>query len=92
MEATQLGRGGGNLFFVLSDFLITEILIDSENSPTTITASDVVELFRSCCILLDLDSSKCVAPATLDYLGLRFIYLSNVLVLLGVAEDCGPLC
>jgi len=92
MEATQPGWVGVNLFFVLSGFLITGILIDSKNNPHYYRrfyirrALRILPPYYLILILLGV-----LRQAKLSYLGLSFVYLSNVTVLFGVAEDYGPL-
>ena len=90
--ATEPGALGVNLFFVLSGFLITGILIDSRKRPDyyrrfyTRRALRILPAYYSLLILLAL-----LHQASAGFLGLSFIYLSNVTDLFGVSMDYHPL-
>jgi peptidoglycan/LPS O-acetylase OafA/YrhL len=90
--ATQPGALGVNLFFVLSGFLITGILLDSRNRPDyyrrfyTRRALRILPAYYSLLILLGV-----LRQASAAFLGLSFVYLSNVTSLFGVSMDYHPL-
>ncbi len=92
IELTQPGWLGVNLFFVLSGFLITGILLDSKGSARyfanfyTRRTLRILPAYYALLILLAV-----VGHSSWAYLGLCFIYLANVTTLFGVAEDYGPL-
>jgi peptidoglycan/LPS O-acetylase OafA/YrhL len=90
--ATQPGALGVNLFFVLSGFLITGILLDSRPRPDyyrrfyTRRALRILPAYYSLLILLGV-----LHQASAAFLGLSFVYLSNVTSLFGVSMDYHPL-
>ena len=92
LNATQPGGLGVNLFFVLSGFLITGILLDSKDHPRfyrrfyTRRALRILPAYYTILILLLLLRSSSAA-----FVGLSFIYLSNVTNFFGVTCDYGPL-
>src|ERR1700674_4274159 len=92
LRATQPGVFGVNLFFVLSGFLITGILLDSRNRPDyyrrfyTRRALRILPAYYSLLILLGP-----LHQASAAFLGLSFVYLSNVTSLFGVSMDYLPL-
>ncbi len=90
--ATKPGWMGVNLFFVLSGFLITGILLDSRNQPRyysrfyTRRALRILPAYYSLLVLLAI-----LHQASAGFLGLSFIYLANLTNLFGVPADYGPL-
>jgi peptidoglycan/LPS O-acetylase OafA/YrhL len=90
--STQPGALGVNLFFVLSGFLITGILLDSQHRPHYYRrfyarrALRILPAYYSLLILLVL-----LHQASPAFVGLSFIYLSNVTSFFGVAMDYHPL-
>ena len=92
MLATQLGGLGVNLFFVLSGFLITGILLDSKEKPQyfrrfyTRRALRILPAYYLLLILLAVLHS-----ASMAFLGLSFVYLANLTGLFGMACGYGPL-
>jgi len=92
IAATQPGSLGVDLFFVLSGFLITGILVDSQSSQRfysrfyTRRALRILPVYYLLlALLLVLHSSS------LQFVGLSFIYLANMTGFFGVACDYGPL-
>jgi len=92
LMATQPGALGVNLFFVLSGFLITGILLDSSARPDyyrrfySRRALRILPAYYSLLILLGV-----LHQASAAFLGLSFVYLSNVTSLFGVSMDYHPL-
>ena len=90
--ATQPGWLGVNLFFVLSGFLITGILLDARNHPhyySRFYARRALRILPAYYGLLAL--LAILHQASARFLGLSFVYLSNVTGLFGVPADYGPL-
>jgi peptidoglycan/LPS O-acetylase OafA/YrhL len=90
--ATQPGWLGVNLFFVLSGFLITGILVDSKDKPQYFRrfywrrALRILPAYYLLLILLSV-----LHQASTGFLALSFVYLANVTHLFGVSADYGPL-
>jgi peptidoglycan/LPS O-acetylase OafA/YrhL len=90
--ATQPGSLGVNLFFVLSGFLITGILLESRSRPDyyrrfyTRRALRILPAYYSLLILLGI-----LHQASAGFLGLSFIYLSNMTNFFAVSMDYHPL-
>jgi peptidoglycan/LPS O-acetylase OafA/YrhL len=92
IRASQFGWVGVNLFFVLSGFLITGILLDSKSSGhyfVNFYARRALRILPAYYLLLIL--LAVIGHATWAYLILCFFYLANVTTLFGVPEDYGPL-
>jgi peptidoglycan/LPS O-acetylase OafA/YrhL len=99
VAATLPGWIGVNLFFVLSGFLITGILLDTKTRPDyyrrfyTRRALRILPLYYAVLLLLAVLTRTGLVSrhASWVFLGLSFFYLSNVTVLLGVAMQYGVL-
>jgi peptidoglycan/LPS O-acetylase OafA/YrhL len=92
LNITQPGWLGVNLFFVLSGFLITGILIDSAARPDyyrrfyTRRALRILPAYYGLLIVLWF-----LGQARGAYIGLGFLYLANVTEFFGVGQAYGPL-
>ncbi len=99
VAATLPGWVGVNLFFVLSGFLITGILIDTRSRKDYYRrfylrrALRILPIYYAVLILLAVFSRTGVIarPASWAFLGLSFIYLANVTNLFGVTMQYGVL-
>ena len=97
--ATRFGWLGVNLFFVLSGFLITGILLDSKGTPRYYKsfyirrALRILPAYLLLLLLLLLLPRIGVVEGRISwgFVGLSLIYLSNVTNFFGVAMQYGPL-
>jgi peptidoglycan/LPS O-acetylase OafA/YrhL len=90
--ATLYGWLGVNLFFVLSGFLITGILLDSQHKPQYFRrfyTRRALRILPAYCLLLIL--LAVLHSASWAFLGLSFVYLANVTALFGIVADYPPL-
>jgi len=99
VAATLPGWIGVNLFFVLSGFLITGILLDTRTRPDFYRrfyirrAFRILPLYYAVLLLLAVATRSGLVnrQASWAFLGLSFFYLSNVTGLLGVPMQYGVL-
>ena len=92
IQLTQPGWMGVNLFFVLSGFLITGTLLDSQfktNYYKRFYMRRVLRILPAYYAILIL--LLILRKSSLAYFGLSFIYLSNMTNLFGVPQFYGPL-
>ena len=99
LAAASLGWAGVNLFFVLSGFLITGILLDGADRPRYYSrfyfrrALRILPAYYLLIVVLLLVSRVGFVThrTSWAFAGLSFVYLSNITPLLGVARDYAPL-
>jgi peptidoglycan/LPS O-acetylase OafA/YrhL len=99
VAATLPGWIGVNLFFVLSGFLITGILLETREREDYYRrfyirrALRILPLYYATLLLLAILSRTGLSarPASWSFLGLSFIYLANVTGLFGVPMQYGVL-
>jgi len=99
LSAVSVGWTGVNLFFVLSGFLITGILLDSANRPRYYSrfyfrrALRILPAYYLLIAVLVLLGRLGFVQHRVSwaFAGLSVIYLSNVTPLFGVARDYSPL-
>jgi peptidoglycan/LPS O-acetylase OafA/YrhL len=99
VAATLPGWAGVNLFFVLSGFLITGILLDTQNRADYFRrfyyhrALRILPIYYAVLILLAVFSRTGLIsrPASWSFLGLSAIYLANMTEFFGVRMQYGVL-
>ena len=96
---TSYGWTGVNLFFILSGFLITGILIDSKDSPRYYgrfyfrRALRILPAYYGVLVvvLLLVQTHMVDRPVSWGFLGLSAIYLANATPLFGITPEYGVL-
>jgi len=100
VTATKPGWVGVHLFFVLSGFLITGILLESKEKPhyyrnfyirRALRILPAYYLLLAVLWLLPRIGIVDHREVSLGFIGLSFVYLSNVTTLFGVPMQYGPL-
>ncbi len=99
LASAKEGWAGVNLFFVLSGFLITGILLDSLNKPRYYSrfyyrrALRILPAYYLLLLVLVLLGQVLALPqySSWGFIGLSFIYLSNLTPMFGVPMQYGPL-
>jgi peptidoglycan/LPS O-acetylase OafA/YrhL len=99
VAATLPGWVGVNLFFVLSGFLITGILLDTKHNTNyyrtfyTRRALRILPLYYAVLLLLAVltRTGSINRHSSWEFLGLSFLYLSNVTELFGIPMQYGVL-
>jgi peptidoglycan/LPS O-acetylase OafA/YrhL len=99
LSTVSLGWAGVNVFFVLSGFLITGILLDSVGKPRYYSrfyfrrALRILPAYYLLIAVLVLVGriGFVTRRTSWAFAGLSVIYLSNITPLLGVARDYAPL-
>jgi len=99
LASSKEGWAGVNLFFVLSGFLITGILLDGLNKPRYYSrfyyrrALRILPAYYLLLLVLVLLGQVLTLPqySSWGFIGLSFIYLSNLTPMFGVPMQYGPL-
>lgn len=99
VAATTFGWTGVNLFFVLSGFLITGILLDSKDSPRYYSrfyyrrALRILPAYYGILllVLVLVQTGTIDRPVSWQFLGASAIYLANIAPLFGISAQYGVL-
>ena len=99
LSTVGLGWAGVNVFFVLSGFLITGILLDSVDNPryySRFYSRRALRILPAYYLLIAVilmvgRISFVTRRTSWAFAGLSFVYLSNITPLLGVSRDYAPL-